>query len=383
MMRNAALALSGLLVFLALALAPARAGDEAAASRQAPQAPSEESAQRPILLVLPVQDRVGDPETARLAEGAIRAALRHRYVLPDTTRVRDLMRKDRLRDPTTLRPSLVAGLAEATGAEEILVVTLLAAGGREVPVVTLSAQAIVPGEIELSWAGFVARDGLDSESALGLGRVETLEELVSLSGRELALAFLERSGPETEHEPPLQDVYRRRDLSFDALSPAVVVPFGADLRAQTAAATQIATDLTLATLDAQGVRILWPGALHELLIHKPHPSIGEVRPSDRALIRSALKVRALVTGKVEYRHLSGTLERPEPEVGYGARVIDAETGDIVWTAGVAVGGWDEPGLFGVSRTYGLDTLSEDALASLLASIEGPATVRTLPATEQP
>lgn len=367
---------SSTLALLALAaplLTPSVAGESA-------QVRSEE---RPVLLVLPIQDRVGDPEAALLAEGAIRATLRHRFVLPETTLVRDAMREERLRDPGKLRPSLVAGLAETVRAQEVLVVTLLASGGREIPVVTLSAQALEPGDIELSWAGFVARDGLDSEAALGVGRVDSHEELVSEAGRALALDFLERRGPSADHLPPLQTVYRRRDLAFAELSPAVVVPFGASLRRQSAAAAQIATDLTLASLHAQGVRILWPGALHELLIHKLHPSIGEVRPSDRALMRSALSARALVTGEVEYRHLGGTTERPQPEVGFGARVIDAETGDIVWTAGIAVGGWDDPGLFGVSRIYGLDTLSKDALLSLYESIEGPATTRAARPRKQP
>jgi len=88
-------------------------------------------------------------------------------------------------------PDLVDKLGEAMGANALLVGSVLANGyrqeawGESVPEFAVSLRLLeVPGG-KLIWSASHSRDGSDGETLFGIGRVSTLEQLVSLSLEEV------------------------------------------------------------------------------------------------------------------------------------------------------------------------------------------------------
>lgn len=90
-----------------------------------------------------------------------------------------------------LPPDLVDSLGTSTGADVLLVGSVLAYGYRDgdVPQVSLSLRLLqVPGG-EVLWSGVHNRDGEDRETVFGLGRVESLESLATQTVMELVDTF--------------------------------------------------------------------------------------------------------------------------------------------------------------------------------------------------
>jgi hypothetical protein len=83
-------------------------------------------------------------------------------------------------------------------------------------------------------------------------------------------------------------------------------------------------------------------------------------------------IDTVVTGTVEEWEVRGGRE-PEPRVSFGARLIDASSGQILWMNGQDRGGWDGLRLFGTGRTHSRGRLAEHMMRSLLAGFLEPGT----------
>ena len=62
----------------------------------------------------------------------------------------------------------------------------------------------------------------------------------------------------------------------------------------------------------------------------------------------------------------GGAREPEPRVSFGARLIDARSGQIGWMHGQHRGGWDGLNLFGTGRTHSRGRLAQHMMRSLVA-----------------
>jgi hypothetical protein len=92
------------------------------------------------------------------------------------------------------------------------------------------------------------------------------------------------------------------------------------------------------------------------------------------LARGAVKIAAradrILTGTVEIYDRQGGRE-PEPWVSYFARLIDVETGQILWINGLENTGWDNQQAFLTNRLYSAGRLAEEMMHSLIAGLLAP------------
>ncbi len=334
--------------------------------------------------LLPLHDRVGSPRIAAAVEDALGEALAASHQLIDPTGLRDAQRRLRLRDTSQAEPATLARLGELTAAGWLFSATLhqasedrasraaraytgrTSAGG--VPQVVLSGRVVrLDREPALGWAGFGAASGLDDRRLLGLGVVNDPELLARDVARRLVEAF-EQDLP-AANVRPARGGYLRRPI--DAGGTIAVVPFHSVTARDATVAGETVTELALAVLHAQGRGwdVMLPGLVGDVLRRRGIQVRGEVDAEVRAELRSH-GADLILTGAVEAWEVRGGAE-PEPRIGLSARLLDAETGAILWWNGQDRTGWDRSRALGLGRVHASGALAEEVMGSLVASFLEP------------
>lgn len=304
------------------------------------------------LAVAPLSDRQGDPPVAAAVDAAVRETLAGEHALVDPGNLRDVLRRRRVRVLDQALPGDLREIARATGASRVLSLTLHESGRIRTPRLALSGRAYDGASGELLWVGFEAASGLDGRTVLGLGVVDAPEVLAARAGRRLAEQFLaaERAGT---------------PAPAAALGPVALVPLGAVTDSAGTNAAETVTEVVRSSLHRRGVALAPPSRVTAVLRRTGGRAWGGVdAPALRALA-DELGVRHVLTGTVETWDVKGGGEEPEPRVTVALRLVDAETGDIVWMEGRERGGWDGQGPFRLGRTYSRGDLAQQLVDSMV------------------
>jgi hypothetical protein len=331
----------------------------------------------PVTL-LPVQDRLGEPEAVALVEAQLQAALGDVGSGTDLDRVRDHLRALRLRDPALLTEARLQTLAEEMGGRRFLVVSLLDLNREPVPRAILSGKLLRAGSPELEWAGFVAATGVDQTPWLGLGTVTDWRELLRGAVRglveDLAGPRMRAEGPKPLKDEP--HAFRSEDLGPLVGRRVAIVPLDSLAESGPTLAAGAATDLVYASLHRRGSRLLLPGSVMEAMLEHRLSLTGAIRSDLRASIPADL----FVTGAVDAWGFVAQGLDPQPEVGLALRVVDGSSGRILAMGSLFRNGWSRPGLFELGRIHGAGTLAgritETLLNHLLPPSSGTSPTRT-------
>ncbi len=343
--------------------------------------------------LLPLNDRVGRPAVAAAVESALAEALAGRHELVDPVRLRAAQRRLRLRDTSQAAPAALGRLGELTGAGWLFSATLHQASENRqsraaraysgtqqavgapldnwgIPQIVLSGRVVRlgGGEPALGWAGFEAASGLDQRRVLGLGVVVDAELLAADVARRLVAAFEQDPPPAKKGVRPARGGYLRRPIG--AVGRVAVVPFHSVTARDATAAGEAVTELVLAVLHDGGAEVVLPGAVNEILRRRGTLLRGEVDAGVRAEL-SARGADLIMTGAVEAWEVRGRGAEPEPRVGLSARLLDADSGAILWWNGQDRRGWDRARAFGLGRVYAAGALAEEVMESLVASFLEP------------
>jgi len=349
--------------------------------------------------LLPLQDRVGDPVLATAVQETLRGELAGRHSLVDRLRLRDALRRLRLRDMSQVSPGILHQLAEDISVDWFFGATLhmatetelsratqtfIGVASEPVPQIILSARVFRnvtsgqgdPGDpgspggdkTDFEWAGFVSASGLDRRRVLGLGVVEDPEILARETARRLMAAFLEPSS--LDAPSPDRGGFLREALSVEELGSVAVLPFEGVSDRDANVAADTVTQLALSVLHENGVRLVVPGQVNQILRRRGILLRGEVDSLTRLALRED-GVDFILTGTVEKWEVRRRGTEPEPRVSFGARLLDAATGQILWMNGQDREGWDGLNLFGTRRTHSKGRLAQQMMRSLVAGfLEG-------------
>lgn len=332
----------------------------AAASAVAPAAATEPAR----VALMPVQDRSGDPEALAALESALRVELGRFHPLVEPETIRNAMRTTRLRDPGAGPPAALDALAERVGADWCFLATLHAAGRGHVPQASVSARIVERGRRHLAWAGFESVSGLDAMGALGIGRVERLEELLPVLARRLVEDFA--GDPRRRRRAPTaRGGFLREPVTN--VGTVAVIPFDAVEARDPTIAAETVTNLALAVLHRRGVTIADPAAVEELLRRRGVRSRGGLDALSRGALRAALGPELFLTGTVERYDLEGSPLSPEPVVALSARLLGAADGRILWLDGIEWTGRDTTGPFGLGRVHATGVMAERMITALVGA----------------
>jgi hypothetical protein len=338
--------------------------------------------------LLPLQDRLGDPSLNVAVQETVREELSRRHALVDRVELRDSLRRLRLRDASEASPATLRQLADDVGADWFFTATLHTAtetelsrateafvgpGAIPVPQIILSARAYRKisadsDPLDLEWAGFASASGLDQRRLLNRGIVKDPEILARRTARLLIAAFEEK--PSVDAPRPDRGGFLRGGISVERMSTVAVVPFEGVTDREANVASETVTSLALSVLHENGVRLVPPGLVNQILRRRGTLLRGEVDAETRVVLQRA-GIDLILTGTVLAWEVRSRGPEPEPRVSFGARLIDAGSGQILWMNGLDREGWDGLHLFGTGRTYSRGRLAQQMMRSLVAGFLEP------------
>jgi len=324
-------------------------------------------------MLLPLQDRHGDPELAEWVSETLQFELESQLTLVSTEGLRDEMRRLRIRDAGDIEPKDLRSLAETFKAGWLISATLHAARNKPEPSLVVSAWMHHVDRNTLTWAGFESLAGLSSQRSLGRDRIFELEPLAIVAVRRLVTDLLETL--ETDRRQPVRaradhGGFLLEPLPLEQLGTVAVLPFESITDFRPAESAEMITALGHATLHRNGARVLHPGQVNSILRRRGVFMRGELDPLARAAMRVGGNADHILTGTVETYVSPGSVE-PNPHVAFSARLVEIDGGRIVWINGQERKGWDHPGLFELGKVYDAGSLAETIMQSLVTGFLEP------------
>jgi TolB-like protein len=320
-------------------------------------------------MVLPVQNRTSDAEIARALEQAVYVALVFETKLIDTTPLRDEMRRLRLRQVNLGNPELLAALGDRLAVSWLLTVTLHEVVRTPVAQLAISAELFVPGATELSWNGFAAGTSRDGVHWLGRGLGDDIFDLTETLVAKLFESLL--AGAEYRSTKLRFGKAKGGFSSFGAQpqpgQTIAIIPFDSVSDFNPNLAAEVVTSATLATLQERGFRVLFPGQVRKDLASQGRLLLGEIDGEGWRALHDQSHVDWILTGTLE-TYKEGVGIAPNPWVAFSARLIDAETGQIVWSNGLERQGTDSRRLFDRSRIWSSGQMTHEMTRSLIADL---------------
>jgi len=307
--------------------------------------------------VLPVQDRVGDTDIKDVVEDSLFWTMSEHAKVLSRAGTRDVLRRLRIRNADAALPGGLRDLATELGADWLVSAVVHDAERRATPRLTVSVRVYLGSTGELVWAGFRGLSGLDGRSALGYGVIRDLEGLgPRLVQRLLAdfEAFNEKNGAESSG----------KEADGQILGVLAIVPFAGLTDQNPTSNAETVTEAARATMFEMGTALAPAGCTNTELRRQRLPVWGAIDADARSAVGSVCGADVILTGTVERYDVGGSDTEPQPFVGLGMRLLDVETGKILWAGGSERQGWGKQGLFRLGRIYSRGALTEDMMRSL-------------------
>ena len=304
------------------------------------------------LALLPFENVSGSLEAVRIVMPLLGQAVRDRgYRLADPGRLDAFLARYRIRNTGRLSRTHLAALRRELGVGLAMVGSVAifndSAGN---PQWGLSARVLATDSGAILWAAGAGLTGDDFTIALGLGTITSgprlAEETVKALLRDLAragepLVMPSRGRPVLSRLFGIKASYRSPTLESDPPRRVAVLPF--ENLSERKGAGRIVEDIFTVALARHGrFEIVEPGAVSEALVAIGAAPYGNIDLETLVALRQRVEVDAVILGTV--LNYSEGLKRAgaatSPEVTLDARMLDAETGRIVWFAERVLNGDD-------------------------------------------
>jgi TolB-like protein len=144
--------------------------------------------------------------------------------------------------------------------------------------------------------------------------------------------------------------YVRQDVDYKSIKKIAVLPFES-LTTDEYAGEKV-RKAVITELLSRGVDVIEPGEVTRVLIEQKIKSFSSVRTADLQNAAKTLGVEALMMGSVEAYEISRGISVSYPEVSINLRLIEASSGNIIWSVCQTSGG---PGFW--TRHFGAEGIS--------------------------
>lgn len=314
---------------------------------------------RPSAAVLPLQNQAGHLSAGKALHQGVERELELRFNLVRTEHVRNVMRSLRIRSSADLSADRLRLARSALQVDWLISITLHDIDRRQIPAMTASAQILRADNGELFWSGLVGRSGLSGLPWLGLGVTHRATDLAREVAQQLADAIEKAIGSTTSANAidlegvekwalvPLSGLTPKNGTANAATITEVVRDVGQELGLQL-----VSPNIISGILRSQET-ILWGGATREL----------------REALVTECDAGAILTGTVEIYEVTGSELEPEPRVGISLRLVDAATGNILWTGASERSGFHKKGPFGAGRIHSRGELARQLTKKLLVELQ--------------
>lgn len=291
----------------------------------------------PTIVLLSLTNYTTSPDAIGLFEPILRAQLGTLGMrVPEGDAVRQVLREHRIRAvgevPTTGAAALHAELGAdyaLTGSYDVFIPDGVA------PEAALSLRLIDLSTLTVVWARSVGATGRDFESVFGLGQIVATDDLAARLVATATDGLRKVLDPSTGATAPRGErvaVIQFDDIVLDAPGSGIV------------------TAQTITQLVRRGYTVVEPGVVRELFFDFQRFPRGGIDYELLAALHDSLGVALVVTGAVDQFHTGvPSVEQSYPSIAINGRVIDTETGRIMWIAQVS-GDGDHELVLGMGST---------------------------------
>lgn len=315
---------------------------------------------KPPAALLPLQNQAGHLEAGQALHQEVQRELELRLSLARAESVRNVMRSLRIRSAADLSADRIRRVQPALQTEWLIFITLHDVNLRVVPALTASAQVFRAETGELYWSGLVGRSGLKGLPWLGLGVTHHLPDLAREVGLQLAADIADAlSSPSVASAQAALDDGRKLAL----------VPLAGLTPKQGTANAATVTEAVRDISQELGLQLVSPNRISEILRRQGVLRWGEADRALREELVSAYAVSAILTGAVEVYEVTGGTTAPEPRVEISLRLVDAATGNILWSGAIERSGSHRKGPFGAGRVHSRGELAQRLTKELLTNLQ--------------
>lgn len=319
-------------------------------------------------IVLPLQDYVGDETVASAVESYLGLHLANSFTMVSPEPLRDELRRLRIRAPVRADSARLKDLADQLGVSWFAAAAIHEAVTEPTPRLTVSLRVFRAGSPELDWAALESATDQDGVPWLGIRKVggmvhhidEVTHSLVS------SLSELGTSSSPTPKFGKAKNGFLREATTLSTGGLVAVVPLSSSATKRTTLSVALATVSLEATLIEFGFSVLHPSTVAKALRQQGKYQLGEIDPMVRVNLSEGHDVAWMMTGTVE-----GFEQRPSsrdgPWVAVSARLVEAETGTIVWMGMQDRQGVDNLSVFEQGIVFSSGRLTQEISRSLIAS----------------
>ena len=150
--------------------------------------------------------------------------------------------------------------------------------------------------------------------------------------------------------------YVRQQIDYSSIKRAAVLPFE-PLTSDEYAGEKI-RQLVITELLSRGIDVVEPGEVTRALVELKIRSLGSIKTTDIQTLAKTLGVEALMMGSVEAYGISRGITVSYPEVSISLRLVEASSGNIIWSVCNTSGG---PNFW--TRHFGAENISLSETAS--------------------
>jgi TolB-like protein len=161
--------------------------------------------------ILPLVNLTQDVNAPELVMNAVMVELlaTHHFHVVDPGRVEQAIQDARIRFSDRLPPETLHTLAAALGVKYVFVGTVnefqfVRESGFDVPTVSFALRMVACDSGNIVWAASHSKRGDDNESVFALGRIDTLEELATVTAHEMTQTMFpdgHKTGKKNQTEP--------------------------------------------------------------------------------------------------------------------------------------------------------------------------------------
>lgn len=309
--------------------------------------------------ILTVQERVGSASLADLLELHLRNELAVDMDLIDTSVARQSLRRLRIRSVEQSPSHDLQDLGELNDARYLVSATIYEAIGTDLPCLAATIQLFDLAEGNEIWLRFRALSGSGSSSFLGLRQSSSLEDLTRKVAVELSrdLSDLLNLVSHGEVSNPAGI-----DWPFRVWA---VIPFSGFSRQDASRRAEMATSALRSAAYLEEFRLLASNSVQDVLRRQRISRQGEATKQLRLALLDLYEIDHLLTGSLETSEDNAGGLDPNPHAVLGLRVIDAETGGLVWTDSQERRGWTGNELLGLGRKNCTGQITDRAANQLI------------------
>ena len=260
-----------------------------------------------------------------------------------TEEIRPVLRKHRIRSRGKISQFDAMVLKDELNIDLFLIGSIDLIQDSEMPEFSLSLRLVSPDNVVIRSAVSVSATGRDYSRLFDIGTIEETDKLIELVTSDAVGQILEQ-------------LLRPAKMNSQSEERWAVVVF--DNSSKNRFAGQIMANWLISDLVSNGYQVVEPGTIERLFQPNGGFTVGGIDSRRANLIYDSLNISYIITGEIDiFNPAFGLLENSKPELTFGARVCDNQSGLVVTSYESETDGDKFETILGMGRYHSIGKLA--------------------------